>query len=273
MRTIARGALAVFTIAALATAPAEAGQLIVQRTPGPPLPVNFGTDFTYLGEAQARIGDNNANTVSNNRELGIHDAAANTPPKTEAGFSWGNGTLYEFSLSYGSDGKLTFNVGGTEISHNLGTLNSFQDIVIFASANTNAGIKSSTTTVKDLQLQTDGGPFVLNNSQFALDANRPSDPAESPQTLWLRAGDGVDYNEGFTLTGLLGFEWTGTFPNNSNTSLFNVGFKLGSAEGFDLEGGTAIEAIPEPSTVAMAAVAGVMFLGYGLRRRRSNRAK
>jgi len=195
--------------------------------------------------AEGRIGDNNASGTEH--ELDLYKTTGGPfPIGTTANFVYGNGTPYDFSLSYvaaTNQATFSFNTGGPSpitLTYTNPDTKTFNSIFIRAFANQTTSY-SSALQLTNLSLTIGGSP----NSLPEVVANS-SDPTK---ILWLQ---GITTQD-FILTGTAALSWTGTTPQRSN-----LAFQL-----------KATNATPIPGSVVLLG-SGLLGLGVlGYRRKRS----
>lgn len=192
--------------------------------------INSGT-FTEDYVAESRIGDGAGAATY---ELALKEPSVVKPIK-DKGFNWENKKTYDFELK-SENGKVTYKVGGTELSSfDLVDMSPNNTVYIRAFAGPeNTKVKLTNITVDG---NTYGGHFMANG--------------DNNQREYLKV---TDINGDFTITGQSIFAWSDTDrPRNSNVA---YQFKVGNEES------VSAETVPEPaSALALlgVALAGVAF--------------
>jgi hypothetical protein len=191
--------------------------------------------------AEGRFGNNARN---GDYELDIHGVDTSNPTRTQdqANFTWTNGLLTEFSLTFDALTRaVTYIVGGQTLNATANS-NPINDIFI----RTRAATADTSILLSNLFLN---GVDLLGSS------------------LADNADDGVEYlrisgvSDSFTLTGTSLMSWTDSnMPRNSRLA---YQIKVGSADG-------GAEAVPEPVSILGLALGGS---GLAMMRRKRNLQK
>lgn len=184
---------------------------------------------TEQAVGEARYGNGAAN---GDWELGVGNDTQQVGQFDQANFVWSNGNSESFTLIYDGVSLLSFTVGGTNVSFDVGAI-TVDDVFIRASSNVD-----NSATLDNLLLNGMSLPDVIS-------------PTALGDAEWLVVFDG--WVAPFTLTGNLTFAWG------------DAGSLQGSRPSVQVK---LAQAVPEPSTAVLAVVGLAALSMLGIRRRR-----